>query len=239
MKRDDAEEAAGMDEAAIREAKRRAGRRAAEDVESGTVVGLGTGSTAAHATEALGERVREGTLSIRGVPSSYQARQLAIDSGIDVVELDEVEGIDVAIDGADQVAHGDLIKGGGGAHAREKVIDAAAAEFVVVLDPRKESERLDLPVPLEVLPAARPTVQAAVRDLGGDPTLRAAERKDGPVVTDNGNQVLDVEFGPLEDPAGLAGALSAIPGVLEHGLFVDLADRGYVGTADGVEVREW
>jgi len=239
MKRDDVGESAGMDEAAIREAKRRAGRRAAEDVESGTVVGLGTGSTAAHAIEALGERVREEGLALRGVPSSHQARQLAIDSGIDVVELDEVDGIDVAIDGADQVADGDLIKGGGAAHAREKVIDVAADEFVVVFDPRKESERLDLPVPVEVLPVARPTVQAAVRDLGGDPTLRAAERKDGPVVTDNGNQVLDVAFGPLEDPRESARALSTIPGVLEHGLFVDVADRGYLGTADGVEVREW
>jgi len=227
-----------LDEATIREAKRRAGRRAAREVESGQVVGLGTGSTAAHAIRALGERL-DGSFSVRGVPTSFQSRQLAVEAGIEVVEPDEVAGIDVAIDGADQIAGGDLIKGGGGAHAREKVVDAAADRFLVVADPRKESDVLDEPVPVEVLPAARTTVADAVRALGGAPTLRTADRKDGPVVTDNGNLLLDCAFGAVGDPRALADDLAAIPGVLEHGLFVDLADCGYVGTADGVAVREW
>ncbi len=216
------------------EKKRRAGEHAAATVADGQVVGLGTGSTAAHAIDALGRRVEAG-LSIRGVPTSFQARQLAIDAGIEVVALDQVDGIDVAIDGADQVADGDLIKGGGAAHAREKVVDAAADHLAIVVDPTKLADDLSAPVPVEVLPAARTTVAAGVRGRGGDPELRTADRKDGPVVTDNGNPVLDCDLGTVEDPAGTAAWLSGLPGVVEHGLFVDLADAVHVGTDDGVE----
>ncbi|WP_435348380.1 ribose-5-phosphate isomerase RpiA [Haloarchaeobius sp. HRN-SO-5] len=215
--------------------KRRAGESAAELVEDGDVVGLGTGSTAAHAIRALGRAVDAG-LDVRAIPTSFQSRQLALDCGVPLTTLDAVEGVDVAIDGADQVDGFTLVKGGGAAHAREKVVDAAADRFVVVADPSKLVDDLDYPVPVEVLPAARPPVSDAVRDLGGDPTLRAAERKDGPVVTDNGNVVLDCDFGVVDDPAELAAELSALPGVLEHGLFVDMADEVHVGVADGVDV---
>ncbi|WP_336035584.1 ribose-5-phosphate isomerase RpiA [Halobacterium yunchengense] len=215
------------------DAKRRAGEAAAEAVEDGTVVGLGTGSTAAHAIRALGER----GVDVEGVPTSYQSLQLAIDAGVPLTSLAEAS-VDVAIDGADQVAGGDLVKGGGAAHAREKYVDASADRFVVVADPSKEADALDHPVPVEVLPDAEPVVAERVRGLGGDPALRAAERKDGPVVTDNGNLVLDCAFGRVDDPGGLAASLSGIPGVVEHGLFVGLADAVYVGTADGVRVTE-
>jgi ribose 5-phosphate isomerase A len=218
-------------------AKRNAGESAADLVTDGMVVGLGTGSTAAHAIRALGRAV-DGGLDVRGVATSFASRELARESGIPLADLDEVGGIDIAIDGADQVADGNLVKGGGAAHAREKIVDTAADRFVVVVDPSKEAERLDRAVPLEVLPAARETVAAAVRSAGGDPTLRSAERKDGPVVTDNGNLVLDCEFGPIDAPAGLARTLSETPGVVEHGLFVDVADEVHVGTDDGVTVRE-
>ena len=219
-------------------AKRRAGERAAEAVEDGTVVGLGTGSTAAYAIEAIGRAVEDG-LAVRGVPTSYQSRQLAIEVGIPLTTLEEVDGVDLAIDGADQVAGGDLIKGGGAAHTREKVVDAAADRFLVVADPSKLVETLERPVPVEVLPDARPVAADRIRELGGEPELREAERKDGPVVTDNGNLVLDCAFGELDEPGELATSLSAIPGVLEHGLFVGLADAVYVGTADGVERRTY
>ncbi|WIV67650.1 ribose-5-phosphate isomerase RpiA [Natrialbaceae archaeon AArc-T1-2] len=219
-------------------AKRRAGERAAEDVEDGDVVGLGTGSTTAHAIRALGRGVEDG-LEIRGIPTSYQSRRLAIDVGVPLTTLEEVDGIDLAIDGADQIADGDLIKGGGAAHAREKVVDAAAERFVVVADPSKLADRLERAVPVEVLPDARPVVERRVRELGGEPALRAAERKDGPVVTDNGNLVLDCEFGEIDDPDALATRLSAIPGILEHGLFVDLVNATYVGTEGGVERRTY
>ena len=241
--------------------KRRAGESAAAAVTDGDVVGLGTGSTAAHAIRRLGERVDAG-LDIRGVPTSFASRELAAEEGIPCLDLPEAvgpdgPGIDVAIDGADQVATGTdgsdagseadgdgpvpggaLIKGGGAAHAREKLVDAAADRFLVVADPSKESPRLDRPVPIEILPAGRTAVAAAVRDAGGEPTLRRAERKDGPVVTDNGNLVLDCAFGAIDDPAALSATLAEIPGVVEHGLFVGLADEIHVGTESGVRVDE-
>jgi ribose 5-phosphate isomerase A len=214
-------------------AKRAAGEAAADEVVDGMVVGLGTGSTAAHAIRALGER----DVDVEGVPTSFQSRQLAIDAGIPLTTLEEAS-VDLAIDGADQVAGTDLVKGGGAAHAREKYVDANAERFVVVADPSKEADVLDHPVPVEVLPDARPVVAAAVRDLGGDPTLRAAERKDGPVVTDSGNLVVDCEFGRIDDPGNVAASLSGLPGVVEHGLFVGLADAVYVGTEDGVRTTD-
>ncbi|TKX62093.1 ribose-5-phosphate isomerase RpiA [Halorubrum sp. ASP1] len=233
-------------------AKRRAGESAAEAVTDGDVVGLGTGSTAAHAIRRLGERADAG-LDVRGVPTSFASRELAAEAGIPLLDLPDAvgpegPGIDVAIDGADQVATGAagddplsggaLIKGGGAAHAREKLVDAAADRFLVVADPSKESPRLDRSVPVEVLSAGRTAVAAAVRDAGGEPTLRRAERKDGPVVTDNGNLVTDCAFGEIADPAALSATLSAVPGVVEHGLFVGLADEVHVGTESGVRIDE-
>ncbi|MBV0902088.1 ribose-5-phosphate isomerase RpiA [Haloarcula salina] len=217
-------------------AKRAAGESAAEAVEDGMVVGLGTGSTAAHAIRAIGRAVDAG-LDVVGVPTSFQSRELARDCGIPLADLDDAS-VDLAIDGADEVAGGDLVKGGGAAHAREKVVDASADRFIVVADPTKEADVLAHPVPVEVLPMARSTVAEAVEALDGDPDLRRAARKDGPVVTDNGNLVLDCDFGAIEDPAALAGRLSETPGVVAHGLFVGLADEVHVGTDDGVSVRD-
>ena len=216
-------------------AKRAAGEAAAESVEDGMVVGLGTGSTAAHAIRALGRRVDAG-LDITGVPTSFQSRELAREAGIPLTDL-ESASVDLAIDGADAVAGGDLIKGGGAAHAREKIVDASADRFLVVADQTKVAETLSHPVPVSVLPDARTTVAESVRELGGEPTLRRAERKDGPVVTDNGNLVLDCDFGAIAEPAPLGQSLAALPGVVEHGLFVGLADAVYVGSEDGVTVR--
>lgn len=218
-------------------AKQHAGESAAECVADGMVVGLGTGSTAACAIDALGRRV-DGGLDVRGVATSFQSRERAKAAGIPLVSLDEVDGIDVAIDGTDQVveAANAIVKGGGAAHAREKVVDSFADTFLVVADPSKAVDVLDQPVPVEVLPDARTTVAAGVEALGGEPVLRAAARKDGPVVTDNGNLVLDCDFGAMADPASLATDLAALPGLVEHGLFVDVADELHVGTADGVTV---
>lgn len=216
-------------------AKRRAAVSAADRVDDGDVVGLGTGSTAAHAIRRLGERVDAG-LDIAGIPTSHQAREHATRVGIPLTCLDEAVP-DIAIDGADQVAAGTLLKGGGAAHAREKVVDTAADRFLVVVDRSKTVETIDEPVPVEVLPAARAPVAAAVEHLGGGPVLRSAQRKDGPVVTDNGNLVLDCDFGDISAPAALATALDGIPGVLAHGLFVDVADEVHVGTESDVEIR--
>lgn len=215
-------------------AKRRAGESAAEQVRDGMVVGLGTGSTAAFAIRRLGERVDAG-LDIHGIPTSFQSRELAMEVGIPLTSLDATTP-DLAIDGADQVADGDLIKGGGAAHAREKIIATAADRLLVVVDETKQADVLHQPVPIEVLPSARKTVSHTVSNLEGDPDLREATRKDGPVVTDNGNLVLDCDFGHIDAPADLATRIASIPGVVEHGLFPDLADEIYVGTESDVTV---
>ncbi len=226
-------------------AKRRAGERAAEAVEDGFVVGLGTGSTAAYAIDAIGRAVDDG-LEVQGISTSFQSRRQALEAGIPLTTLDAVDGVDLAIDGADQVAddpdasgYGALIKGGGAAHTREKLVDSAADRFIVVADPSKLESVLERSVPIEVIPDAHTVVADRLRDLGGEPTLRDAEHKDGPIVTDNGNLVIDCAFGPIEKPETLATQLSRLPGVVEHGLFVGLADETYVGTADGVDVREY
>jgi ribose 5-phosphate isomerase A len=223
-------------EEAVRAQKHRAAESAVEAVSDGMVVGLGSGSTAAHAIRELGRRVDSG-LDIEGIPTSYQARELAAEHGIPLTTLDEATP-DVAIDGADQVAGTALVKGGGAAHAREKLVDGAADRLLVLVDQGKESAALDHPVPVEVLPDAKRPVAQSLRELGGDPVLRDAERKSGPVVTDNGNLVVDCDFGVVDTPADLGGAIDALPGVLAHGLFVGMADEIHVGTGDGVRVRE-
>lgn len=221
----------------VEAAKRRAGRSAADAVDDGDVVGLGTGSTAGYAIAALGERVDAG-LDIHGVPTSYQSRDRANEAGIPLLDIGDRDRIDVAIDGADQIAGVTAVKGGGGAHTLEKIVDTAADRFLIVVDDRKQVPVLDYPVPVAVVPAARATVAATLRDLGGDPELRAAERKDGPVVTDQGNLLVDADFGAIDDPETLATSIAEIPGVVEHGLFVGEADELHVGRSDGVTVQQ-
>jgi len=216
------------------EAKRRAGESAAAAVEDGMVVGLGTGSTTAYAIRALGERVADG-LNITGIPTSVQSESLAREVGIPLTSLD-ITSPDIAIDGADQVAGSNLIKGGGGAHAREKIVDAAADRFLVVVDEGKMAETLDIPIPVSILPIARQPVSDVIRALGGEPTVREAEHKDGPVVTDNGAHILDCDFGTIDAPASLAEKLDGIPGVVAHGLFIGLADEIHVGTDSTVRI---
>lgn len=222
--------------------KRAAGASAANTVTDGDVVGLGTGSTAAHAIRALGEKVDSG-LQIRGVPTSLGARTAAREAGIPVINLNEAvgpdaPGIDIAIDGADQIADETLIKGGGAAHTYEKLVDTAASQFVVAADPSKEVTTLAHPVPIELLPEARTAVSSRLREFGGNPEVRVAVRKDGPVITERGNIVIDCRFGDIDSPQSLSKNLTAIPGVLEHGLFVGMADEIHIGTNDGVRVEQ-
>lgn len=214
--------------------KRAAARAACEAVTSGMVVGLGSGTTAAYAIEEL---ATGGPPDIRCVPTSLQARQTALANGLEVVELDQIETVDIAIDGADQVGKRAVIKGGGGAHTREKIVDTTAKRLLIVVDERKPVDKLTAPVPLEVIPTARDVVADAVQALGGTPTLRTAANKSGPVITDTGNVLLDCDFGTIDAPQTVAQELAGIPGVIEHGLFVDCADVVYVGTTDGVDVR--
>ncbi len=217
--------------------KQQVGIAAAQRVESGMVVGLGTGSTTAFAIEELGRRLATGEISdIVGIPTSFQAVVLGKKFGIPIRSLDDVSNIDLAIDGADEVdPHKNLIKGGGAAHTREKVVDALADLFIVVVDQSKLVDRLGstFPVPIEVIPMAVAPVTRAVMNLGGKPELRLGVKKDGPVITDQGNMVLDVTFAEIPDPKSLEQTLNNIPGVVENGLFVGLADLILVGEAQG------
>ena len=225
------------------ERRRRAGERAARElVEDGMDVGLGTGSTTAWTVAEIGRLLREGDLEdVRGVATSLQSHELAKEAGIPLVDLDGVTELDITVDGADQYSENEptVIKGGGGAHAREKVIDAMADELVITTDEEKATDPLDYPVPVAVMPDAREVVAERVREAGGEPELRMAERKDGPVFTANGNLVLDCDFGGLDDAAGTAQDLDGIPGVLEHGIFLDMVDAVYLGTEEDVDVLEF
>jgi ribose 5-phosphate isomerase A len=215
--------------------KEAAGRAAAKLVRDGDVVGLGTGSTAYFAVVALGERVKSG-LKIIGIPTSVQTADLARAVGIPLTTLDEHPEIDITIDGADEVDPKlNLIKGGGGALLREKVIATASKKMVVVADSGKIVPVLGkFPLPVEIIAFARAVVEKKIAALGGSPKLRL--KPDGsPYLTDNGNQILDCSFGKIKDPAALARELSGIPGVVEHGLFVGLASVALVGKSDSVE----
>ncbi|MDF1531772.1 MAG: ribose-5-phosphate isomerase RpiA [ANME-2 cluster archaeon] len=212
--------------------KKIVGDSAAALVEDGMVVGLGTGSTTAFAIQALGRRVDEG-LDIQGIPTSYQSLMLAIEWGIPITSLDQDPVPDIALDGADQVdANLFVIKGGGAAHTNEKIVASSSRRFVVLVDEKKMVETLVHPVPLEVIPKALELVRRQVMELGGIPLLRMAVHKDGPVITDNGNLVMDVDFGEIADPGKLALQLSGCTGIIEHGIF-DNADEIYVGMRDG------
>ncbi|KKG12623.1 ribose 5-phosphate isomerase A [Methanosarcina sp. 2.H.A.1B.4] len=213
--------------------KRAAGIAAARLVRPGMVVGLGTGSTVAYTIKELGRLVREEGLDILGIVTSYQSEMLAIDAGIRLTTLSQHPELDLAIDGADQIdSELHAIKGGGAAHTREKIVSVSAKRFVVVADESKTSTQLDKTVPVEVLPFAKELAVKKILELGGKPQLRSAVKKDGPVITDNGNFVLDAEFGVIKDPEALALQLSAIPGVVEHGIFCNV-DELYIGNKDG------
>jgi ribose 5-phosphate isomerase A len=224
--------------------KRAAALKALDCIEAGQIVGLGTGSTAAHFIKGLGERVRAG-LAVTGVPTSKAAAELARAEGIALKELDEVSGIDVTIDGADEATRDFvLIKGGGAAHVREKIIAAASAKMIAIMDGSKLVDALGrFPLPVEILPFAHRTTMrhlaAAAAELGcrnNHVHLRGGEAH--PVLSDNGNLVADLDCGFIPDPAALAVRLSAIPGVVDHGLFVSLCRMLIVGHADGVTVIE-
>ena len=213
--------------------KQEVGQAAAARVKSDSIVGLGTGSTTAYAIQYIGERLQSGDLkNIIGVTTSFQAEVLARKYNIPLSTLDVVDRIDVAIDGADEVdPQKNLIKGGGAAHTQEKIVDSLAEEFIVVVDGGKLVDKLGSTflLPVEVIPKAVVPVMRKLEQLGGKPDLRMGVKKAGPVVTDQGNLVVDVKFDSIDDPATLEKTINNIPGVLENGLFVGVTDVVLVG----------
>ncbi|MFB6284711.1 MAG: ribose-5-phosphate isomerase RpiA [Halobacteria archaeon] len=219
------------------EEKKAAARSAVEEVEDGNVVGLGTGSTAGYAIEMLGERVEEG-LDIVGVPTSFQSERNARHSGIPVVSLPG-EHPDLTIDGADLFDPDlSMIKGGGASHTRERLVAEVSDRVVIVADSSKHTDVLDQPVPLEVLEIGAEAVMERVSGFGGDPRFREAVNKDGVVITDDGNPVVDADFGEIPEPSSLSDRLDTVTGVVCHGLFVDVADEIHYAREDEVEVLE-
>jgi ribose 5-phosphate isomerase A len=222
--------------------KRNAAEAAVAHVKDGMVVGLGSGTTAAFAILALGERKKHENLQVLGVPSSYQAFQLAVQAGIPVTTLEEHTVVDVNIDGADQIdPQLNLIKGMGAALTREKIVAASSRKNIIIADKKKKVEILgegNHPVPLEVVPFAIPLVQHRVQVLQGSPLLRETKGKLGPVISDNGNVIMDATFGDIKDAKLLEQQLKMIPGMVETGLFIGLTDVVYLGTASGAQKLE-
>ena len=204
------------------------------------ILGLGTGSTTAEALRAIGERIRNEGLNIQGVPTSFAAERLARTCGIPLITLDETDRLDIAFDGADEVVEDKtggflLIKGRGAAHTREKIVASQSDRFVVLVDASKHVSRIGerMPLPVEFLPMAAAPVARALKNLGGLPRLRQGVSKDGPVVTDQGFWIYDVQLPQAVDPYEMDRAIHAIPGVLEHGLFLKLATDILTGHPDG------
>ena len=216
--------------------KEAAARASLRFVKDGQVVGLGTGSTAAHFIKLLGDEVEKG-LRIRGIPTSDRSRELALSLGIPLITLDDCQEIDVTVDGADEVdPQLRLIKGGGGALLREKIVASATRQMIVVADASKQVPRLgEFPLPVEVILFAQALVAKRIRALGAEVQLR--RMPDGsPFLTDENNHILDCRFGEMRDPDGLARELSWMPGVVEHGLFIGMASLALF--ARGSEIIE-
>lgn len=217
--------------------KKMVGYEAAELVTDGDVVGLGTGSTTFYFIEKLAQRVKLEEMEIMGIPTSYQSFFLAKNRGIPLTTLNE-HSISLAVDGADEVdPQLNLIKGGGAAHTMEKIVDNAAEKFVVIVDESKLVNQLGrFPVPVEVIPQAYRMVKEKLENMGGKTDLRMAQRKDGPVITDNGNFVIDTKFQQINKPEELESELNFIPGVVENGIFTRIVDKVIVGTVDGLNI---
>ncbi|WP_114770921.1 ribose-5-phosphate isomerase RpiA [Microvirga subterranea] len=220
--------------------KRAAGERAAALVTDGMKLGLGSGSTAAHFVAALGERVREG-LQVVGVPTSEATREQAEREGIPLTTLDETPELDLTIDGADEIDEDlRLIKGGGGAHLREKIVASASRRMIVIADGSKRVQTLGrFPLPIEVVPfglrATEIAITKLVESLGLEGELRLRKAADGSTyVTDGGHYILDAHLGRIDKPNVLASTLNNIPGVVEHGLFIGLATGAILATGEGL-----
>lgn len=220
--------------------KKEAGRKAAENVKDGMTIGLGTGSTAYYTIERVAERIKEEKLNLHAVSTSFQTTFLCHKWGIPLLDISSVSFLDLAIDGADEIdPRKNLIKGKGAAHTLEKIVAAMARTFYVVADESKTVPILgtSMPVPVEILPHAYESTYHRIQDLGAERcVLRMAQQgKQGPIVSDHGNFIIDAYFKDIDQPKALEQELNLIPGVIDNGLFGGYANKVYLATEKGLE----
>jgi ribose 5-phosphate isomerase A len=228
-----------MSENLIEVGKKNAAEKAVEDhVKKDMILGIGSGSTVVYAVKKISELNKEQNLNLKCIPTSFQAYQLIVQNGLNLVSLDQYPEIDLDIDGADEIDKKlNLIKGGGGCLVQEKIIASNSNNLIIIADFRKKSDFLGenwkKGVPLEVIPMAYVPIMKKLEKLGGTPRLRMAQSKAGPLVTDNGNFIIDVDFGTIKKPADLDQTLSTIPGIVDTGFFINMASKAYIGQEDG------
>ncbi len=218
--------------------KNAAGKAVVENIKKNMVVGIGSGSTVVYAVNKIAELNKENNLNLKCIPSSFQSYQLIIENGLNLVSLDQYPEIDLDIDGADEIDKDlNLIKGGGGCLVQEKIIASNSKKLVIIADFRKVSEKLGENwrngVPIEVIPMAYKPIMKKLENLEGKPVLRMAQSKAGPLVSDNGNFIIDVDFGTIKNPSELNNKMLLIPGVVDTGLFINMASKAYIGKEDG------
>lgn len=228
-----------MSENLIEEGKKNAAIKAVEDhIKSGMVLGIGSGSTVVYAVEKIAELNEENNLKLKCIPTSFQSYQLIVENGLTLVSLDQYPELDLDIDGADEIDKNlNLIKGGGGCLVQEKIVASNSKKLVIVADFRKNSENLGEKwkrgIPIEVIPISYVPIMKKLEKLGGTPVLRMAQAKAGPLVSDNGNFIIDVNFGVIMDPGKLNLSLLTIPGIVDTGLFIGMTSKAYIGLEDG------
>ena len=228
-----------MDEETIEQAKKIAAELAVEEnVRKDMILGIGSGSTIIHVVETIGKMNSDIKSSLVCIPTSYQSKQLLIKHGLTIGSLDQYSDIDLTIDGADEIDDDlNLIKGGGGCLVQEKIVASNSRSFIVIADWRKKSSQLGekwrTGIPVEIIPQAYKPMLKKLKDLGGVPILRMAVSKMGPVVTDNGNFIIDVDFGRISDPSKLHSKLKMLTGVVDSGLFVKMTTKAYIGQVNG------
>ena len=228
-----------MSEDLIELGKKKAAEKAVEDnVKKNMILGIGSGSTVVYAVKKIAELNKENDLNLKCIPSSFQAYQLILENELIQGSLDKYPEIDLDIDGADEIDKDlNLIKGGGGCLVQEKIVASNSKTVVIIVDFRKKSEKLGenwkKGVPIEVIPMAYTPIMKKFKNLGGKPVLRMAKSKMGPLITDNGNFILDVDFGIIKNPKELNEKLLTIPGVVDTGFFIGLTSKAYIGQKDG------
>lgn len=224
-----------MNENQIELGKKIAAERAVEEnVKANMILGIGSGTTVVYAIQKLAQLA----LNVKCIPTSFQSYQLIVENNLELASLDQYPDIDLDIDGADEIDKDlNLIKGGGGCLVQEKIIASNSKKFIIIADYRKQSTKLGenwrKGIPIEVIPMAYIPLMKKMEKLGGNPQLRMAKAKTGPLVTDNSNFIIDVDFGIVDNPTNLDMKLRAIPGVVETGFFLGMASKAYIGLKDG------